>query len=252
MASSNFFNPKSNQNNLKKGFVKFNDPGDKPILGPFPSPTPSPSLYPNIVMNGLVLWLDGSFYTSGDWISLVGTDIAVLTNDGGTVTKESNNGGVVQSTGLSEDGFLVDKNYTGDYTVMTATKYMPGGVNGYQGRIVSAYYNNWLLGNWDGNINQYYAQGWISNPDAKDNIDWNIYTGTRNGANYYTFYNGITLVDANFNGSQGPNGLGIFQHAYQDEVCYGQCGFVLVYDRVLTSTEITQNYNAYKSRYGLS
>jgi len=247
MSSSNFFNPKSNQNNLKKGFVRFNDPGDKAITGPFPAPLPE------IVQSGLVLWLDGSRYSNSDWESLVGTGIAILSNDDGTITRELNNGGVVQSTGLSiQDGLLVDINYyKSAYTVMTATKYMPGGVYGYQGRVVSAYYNNWLLGNWDGNINQYYAEGWVYNPSSPDNTDWNIYTGTRNGSNLYNFYNGITLIESNYNGSQGPNGLGIFKHEYEGEVSYAQCGFVLVYDRALSDAEIAQNYNGYKSRYGL-
>lgn len=256
MSSSNFFNPKSNQTNLKKGYVHFNDPGDKPILGPFPSPSPSPippTPIPDIVMDGLVLWLDASTYSSGNWASLVGTDVAVLSNDFGTITKETNNGGVIQSTGLSEeDGFSVNQFYSGDSTIMTATKYMPGGVNGYQGRIISATNNNWLLGNYQGSINQYYAEGWVSNPYSPDNTDWNIYTGTKNGYNLYNLYNGITLIDSNYNGTQGPNGLGIFKHLYSNEVSYGQCGFVLVYNRELSGSEILQNYEGYKSRYGLS
>lgn len=247
MSSSNFFNPKSNQPHLKKGFVHFIDPGDKANTGPFP-----PAL-PEIVQSGLVLWLDGSRYSNGNWESLVGTDVAVLSNDYGTITAESNNYGVVQSNGLSDqDGFLVEKYYSGSSTVMTATRYMPGGVDGYQGRVISAYYNNWLLGNWNGNINQYYAEGWIYNPGEPDNTDWNIYTGTRNNSNVYNFYNGSNLIASNSNGLQGPNGLGIFKHEFSNEVSYAQCGFVLVYDRELSADEIAQNYEAYKSRYGLS
>ena len=89
------------------------------------------------------------------------------------------------------------------------------------GRIVSATGNNWLLGNWNGNFNQYYAEGWVSHPDATGNTSWNIYTGTRNGANFYSFYNGSTLVDSNYNGSEGPIDLSIFTSQYSIYIASG-------------------------------
>lgn len=248
MASSNFFNLKSDKTDLKKGFVHFKDPGDKAIEGPFPA-----QALPDIITGGLVLWLDASTYVSGDWNSLVGNITASLYNTGQTITKQPNNGGVIQSTGLySDDGFFIDVDYsTISYTIMIATKYMPGGVGGtdLQGRVLTGINNNWLLGNWFGHVNQYYASGWVYGPDEKDNVDWNIYTGTRSQSNIFSIYNGKTMLASNSDGFTGPNRLGIFHYG---EPSYAQCGFLLVYDRLLSDLEIEQNYNVYKSRYGLN
>jgi len=207
---------------------------------------------PPIITDGLVMNLDASTWNgAGDWYSSVGGYVGTyIPGSGGTITKQSNNGGVVQSEGTEAGaGFVITSNFAGgDYTVMTATIYLPGTA---PGRIVSATGNNWLLGNWNGNFNQYYAEGWISNPAAPGNTSWNIYTGTRNGANFYTFYNGTTLVDSNYNGSQGPVDLSIFTSQYPGETSYSQCGFLLVYNRVLSPEEVTTNYNAYAARFGL-
>jgi hypothetical protein len=235
----------SNQNN-SGGFslTNTNDSGNLSL-----SVLPSSN---TIVTDGLVMNLDASTWSgTGDWYSSVGSYVGVY-NPGtvGAITKQSNNGGVIQSEGTEAGaGFVTNSNFaSGDYTIMTATIYLPGSP---PGRIVSATGNNWLLGNWNGNIDQYYAEGWISNPPAVGNTSWNIYTGTRNGANFYSFYNGSTLIDSNFNGNSGPANLSIFNSQYPGETSYSQCGFILVYDRVLSPEEITINYNAYAARFGL-
>ena len=130
---------------------------------------------------------------------------------------------------------------------MTATRYLSGGPHG---RIISAAGNNWLLGNWDGAVNQYYAEGWVNGPYGYSNNNWNIHTGTRNGNNY-KIYNGVNLIASNIGGGKGPYNLGIFYHLYPNEVTNGQCGFVIMYDRELSESEIATNYNVLKDRFGL-
>jgi hypothetical protein len=205
-----------------------------------------------LITDGLVFYFDASDWSGiGDWYSRVGNYTGSLTNTNNTITKELNNGGVIQSTGeIAYNGFqILNSNFAnGDYTVMTSTKYLEGGP---AGRIVSATGNNWLLGNWVGQTNIYYAEGWV-NQNGNYNTNWNIYTGTRSATTgICTEYNGLNLLAENIGGSAGPINLGVFNHMYANETSYGQCGFVLLYNCVLTQEEIATNYNVLKGRFGL-
>jgi len=204
-----------------------------------------------LITDGLVFYFDASDWSGiGDWYSRVGNYTGSLTNTNNTITKELNNGGVIQSTGeIAYNGFqILNSNFAnGDYTVITSTKYLEGGP---AERIVSATGNNWLLGNWGGSINQYYAGGWVNGPYGYSNNNWNIHAGTRNGNNY-KLYNAANLIVSNIGGHYGPINLGVFNHQYGNETSYGQCGFVLLYNRELTQEEIATNYNVLKGRFGL-
>jgi hypothetical protein len=136
-----------------------------------------------------------------------------------------------------------------NFTVMVASRY----TTVTAGRILSGYGNNWLLGHHSSTSEEYFSEGWIRDTATAD-TSWRIYTGTGNiSSDQYSFYINDSLVVSNSaNGSQGPNGFGIGRFAQGNtEYAEGEIGFVLAYNRVLTATEITANYNALRSRYGL-
>ena len=137
-----------------------------------------------------------------------------------------------------------------DYTVMVGSRY-----TSISGRLLTAYGNNWLLGHWQGSINKYYAQGWISSSTiGGGDTDWRIYTGTGDiSGDSYSLYSNNSSLYSNNGGSEGPDGImfGRYEHPSDNEYGAGYLSFVLVYNRVLTTTEMTQNYNVFKDRLGL-
>lgn len=117
--------------------------------------------------------------------------------------------------------------------------------------------NNWLLGHYNGNTGSHYSgnpSGWVSSSSGDGSIgatDWAIYTCSRDhSADDADFWiNGTKERDDSSSGNNGPTRF-IISHTIQNSDC--AVGVILVYDRVLSDSEITQNYNALKSRYGLS
>ena len=138
---------------------------------------------------------------------------------------------------------------TSNFTIMTASRY----TTVTSGRIVSGYTNNWLLGHHSSTSEEYFSEGWIRDSAVAD-TSWRIYAGTGNiSADQYSLYiNGSLIVSNSTQGSAGPNGFGLGRFAPgNSEYAEGEIGFLLAYNRVLTATEISTNYNALKSRYGL-
>jgi hypothetical protein len=139
-----------------------------------------------------------------------------------------------------------------NYTVMAAARYASTG--SYTGRIISALNNNWLLGHWGSTTQNYYAEGWVSAVSAGAlDTNWRIYAGTGDivGDSYTIYVNGTVTAGPNTGGSQGPNNFALGSTLGTGEFSSGYVGFLLVYNRVLTATEVTQNYNVLKGRYGL-
>ena len=139
-----------------------------------------------------------------------------------------------------------------NYTVMAAARYASTG--SYTSRIISALNNNWLLGHWGSTTQNYYAEGWVSAVSAGAlDTNWRIYAGTGDivGDSYTIYVNNAVTAGPNNAGSQGPNNFALGSFAGSSEFSSGYVGFLLVYNRVLTATEIGQNYNVLKGRYGL-
>jgi len=209
---------------------------------------------PPMVTDGLIINLDATDYVSGDWVSSIGTSTAILTNSGNGITKISDYGGVIQNT-VPGDGFsLLERTLiTGTYTYVAAMRYITE-PSGATDRIIAGAYNNWLLGTWAGRTDEYYPDGgWISNPDGGGyDSNWHIYTGTQDTvADSYRIYDGITDVTLYpADGNSGPDGIGIFINSV-GENSRGQIGFLLIYDRVLSPSEIRQNFLHHRGRFGL-
>lgn len=207
---------------------------------------------PRIVTDGLILYWDVAnqkSYTNGS------STIYDLSgnNRNGTVSNvvfSNGFGGVVSTDGLSTSNITLPNTslslISSNYTVIGAARY-----NGASRERIITAYNNWLLGHWSNRVNSYFAGGFVSTQNAINDTNWRIYAGTGHIVNdLYTYYiNGI-LLDSNSNGSYGPDGIKIGGYI-SSENSNAQFSFLQIYNRVLSSSEILQNYNALKARFGL-
>jgi hypothetical protein len=209
---------------------------------------------PQVIMDGLICLLDSanikSYPGSGNiWTDLSGNgNNATLSNATyNSTTKALNfsNTGSIGTMSLSSINLSSTNN-----TVMYLSRQT---VPGAQLRVLTAISNNWLLGYWNGYSSQYYAEGWVAGaggPVAE--TAWSMYTGTGNVAtDQWTLWKNNTKVVTNSNGgSAGPNGLCINTGGYAERSAC-EVSIILVYNRVLTDVEVTQNFNALRGRYGL-
>jgi hypothetical protein len=136
--------------------------------------------------------------------------------------------------------------YNVNYTVIGAARY-----TAISGRIISSV-NNWLLGHWAGYTNDHYAEGWVYYNPSISNTNWAMYTATGNigGDNYQFFMDNVLLAENN-GGSQGPNQIVIGCYGPGYEFSSAQFGYLAVYNRVLSISEISQTYECIKTRFGL-
>jgi hypothetical protein len=206
----------------------------------------------NIVTSGLTVYLDAansSSYTIGSstWNDLSGNgNNMTLFN---SPTFSSRNRGVIQFNGSNQYGTIAGLNYsTTSFTIIAGTRYS----GSTRGRVITAVNNNWLFGHWQSSAESYYAEGWIVNNSVND-TNWRIYTATENyPSNQRSFYsNNVALATNSSSGSQGFNGLSLGRSGIYNEYSTCEASFILIYNRILTTQEITQNYNAFRSRFDL-
>jgi hypothetical protein len=77
-----------------------------------------------------------------------------------------------------------------------------------------------------------------------------MFTATGNvSTDTWATYANETLLASNSNGSQGPNGWNLNNQYGQNSTC--QIANLLVWNRVLTTVEISQVFNAYRGRFGI-
>ena len=208
------------------------------------------------VTNGLLLYWDAG---NLDSYPGTGTTIYDLSGNGNNGTLyngvgfNQTNGGVLTFDGV--DDYVTSGNpqlVSTNNTVMGAARY----TGGVQGRMINSYGNNWLMGHWNNSTENYYAEGWVSAVQAgASDTNWRIYSvlGDVSGDSYSLYVNNSLSAGPNNGGAQGPYGISIGAQggAPGNEASAGQFSFVLVYNRVLTTAEMTQNYNYFKGRFGL-
>jgi len=210
---------------------------------------------PRIVTDGLVLALDAantkSYPSSGGstWYDLSGNGNNG-TIIGGSVTHSSDSGGVFVLPGTTGNYINVPINLTNTtYTVMGASRYVTIG-----GRTFSSINNNWLMGHWSNSTVKHYAEGWVTDSGGSEESDtnWRLYAATGDySADSWAFYvNGQLETGPNNGGSNGPNGIQIGRHG-NSEYSNSQISFLFAYNRVLTASEIQQNFNALRGRFGI-
>ena len=205
---------------------------------------------PKIVTDGLILHLDAGNRKSYPGTGSVWYDLK-KSGRNGTITNavwSSANAGIF-TMNTSQYISIANTDFrTGTYTINIVCR-LNSGTNR---RILSGTSNNWLLGAWNGYIETYYANGWVNTYLGSPLADseWKFYTATVNTAsdNYKLYVNGVLKYDNNA-GSQGPYGLSINTGYAGNESSDCSVSFISAYNRVLTPSEILQNYNAIKNRF---
>lgn len=206
----------------------------------------------NIVTSGLTCYLDAGISASYPGSGTTWFDLSGNGNNGTLVngpTFSGINGGVIVLDGTN-DYVQVNLDYrTTDCTVIGAARYVS--TSSATQRIFSGKDNNWLMGFWSSGINRYFAEGWITQGSGLDAI-WHIYATTNKySTDTWGLYSNGVLYDQNSNGSQGPYNFAIGGHLGQSEFSNAYVAAFLTYNRILTDSEIIQNYNALRGRLGI-
>jgi hypothetical protein len=214
----------------------------------------------DIVRSGLILNLDAG---NADSYAGVGNTLRDISGNGrhglliNTPTYSATYGGILTFNGSTNYVTCAnDFNFTtGTYTIVCAARYS----GATRGRIVNSALNNWLIGHWGNSTENYYAEGWVTSAASgtgTSDTNWRIQAATGNSTTdtWANYVNGV-VGSSNNGGSAGPNGLAIGVYGangqYNSEWSTGDFSFVLAYNRVLTATEIKQNFFAYRNRFGI-
>ena len=225
---------------------------------------------PPIVTNGLVLALDAGntkSYTSGstNWFSLGNPSLSGSLINGPTFDR--NNGGSIVFDGTNDYCTLGTKNLTqNDFTISIWFKLNNSGdkehfifSNNYatspallitantlgSARELTAYYAS-------GSVTSYIISSTTNIPASINNI-----TLTRNGSTNIPYLNGIEQTSRIFTNST-VLGSGLYELGYatirNKTTAYlqGNIYTTQIYNRALSQQEVLQNYNATKTRFGLS
>ena len=208
-----------------------------------------------IVTNGLLLYWDAG---NLDSYPGTGTTIYDLSGNGNNGTLYNGvgfnqaNGGVLTFDGVDDYVRSYNPNLsTTTSTVMGAARYS----GATRGRMINSTDVNWLMGHWSNSTENYYAAGWVSSVGTgTSDTNWRIYAALGNQpSDAWSLYVNNTVTATSTGGVSGPDGISIGAQTYSSfqEFSTGNFSFVLVYNRVLTAAEMTQNYNYFKGRFGL-
>ena len=226
----------------------------------------------SIVTNGLIMHMDpgdtNSYGGSGTtWYDLTsnGNDWTISGNvtHGNDTIATSTKVFTVNWSGTSDYLVMnadISTNITNaDHTIMVASRYTST-IYQRRERILQNYQTspNWFLGNHTGDSGSHYAGGYIgsSNGQGEDNTAgstaWAIYTGSVNGGKADLWVNGTNHANNDTSWISGPERLAIGGTYGYNGNCDCAVGVILIYDRRLTDSEVLQNYDALKSRYGIT
>jgi hypothetical protein len=220
----------------------------------------------SIVTDGLVFYIDSkntaSYPGSGSSIY----NLSTINVTGSLFNGVTYSDGFWTFDGVNQWGNFPGTNMdfgTGTYTYMGASRYTStsGGDRTFSGgESGGVSLVNWLMGGWGAggtpSSENYYADGTIYGvPGGANDTNWRIYTGTQNtSTDNWKFYVNNSLLANNAGGTTGLKGLNLSRYDGAGggrEFSPCQIAFFLVYNRVLTETEMTQNYNALKGQVGL-
>jgi len=205
-----------------------------------------------IVRDGLLMFVDAANInsypgTGTTWYDISGNGNHMTMVNGVGFSKA--NSGVMQLDGTNDYIQLQSFNIsTTNHTIMGASRYS----GATRGRIFSTLSGNWLLGHWNNYIRSYYPNGDVRLQVDAGNTNWYVSTAVENySSDLWTLYSNGSQLITNTNGSAGPNGLSFGCWAGNSEFSTSEISFFMVYNRLLTTEEINQNYNALKGRFNL-
>lgn len=228
--------------------------------------------YGNIVKDGLVLDLDAAKRDSYLGSGISWRDISGGGNNGTLVngpTYNSNNYGSIVFDGIDDVGNIgPGTNYPYPYhtfEIWVKTSGLASGMT--QGGLIALDYGRYVTINSGGNIQYTISTGptgtlfqsTASNKNVFDN-NWHHIICSRGESIYQTYIDGILMVTGSSGGQPSWDGLNIWSSITSviannpNNSIYklkGSISIVRMYNRQLTQTEVLQNYNATKRRYGL-
>jgi len=225
----------------------------------------SASANPDIVSDGLVLCLDAgdrkSYSGSGTaWTDRSGNEKNGTLTDGPTF--DSANGGIINFDGVND---YVQTNYEGDFTTNSYTVGFFARHNGARDarRTMLGFSNGgdyafkvYDMEIWDSNSQYLSFVGNNTNYNSysfylpDDFSNWHYFTTVITPSNIQTYVNGVSYYNSSSLTKRGTFDR-IWLGTRKGQNWKGWMSGVSLYNRVLTSAEVLQNYNATKSRFGL-
>ena len=219
---------------------------------------------PNIVTDGLVFAMDPGSERCYDGTtavnSLVGSNTGTLTNG---VTYQSINGGVFDFDGVNEYiAFPDDTNLNNQTLTMESWIQLDSTLAQdafiFEKGQVNTQYSNFIATN----SYLYFRTQGLSTTDKTLNLAsytsaglWTHITCTYGAGVKYIYINGVLrATQTGLTGTIPTNTTGLFLGAYGPGTAYqmnGKIAVSRVYNKALTAAEVTQNFNAQKSRFGL-
>jgi hypothetical protein len=232
----------------------------------------------NIVTSGLSLYLDAGYRPSYPSSGTTWNNMSGLSGGTGTLingpTYSSSNGGYITFDGSDDYANLGDFSYNRTYfsvfiwlnfptyhagwDVGTINKWYVGGSNGTG--------NEWSIGpnNVNGpcpfGVTVQYGPGGSSTISVDDNVNyatntWYYLGFTWNSGTLKLYVNGVergsaTTANTTAQTTTQPLAIATFYN-FTQYMTNLKVGVAKIYNRTISGTEITQNYNAQKSRYGL-
>lgn len=212
----------------------------------------------SIVREGLVGYWDAANPSSYPRSGSTLYDLSGFGNNGTLssttgVTFQDEFYGVLKFDGNSSvdiPGINLTYNAVDGYTVIGAARYAPSA--SFTGRMINGLNNNWLMGHWGSSAENYYALGWVTPVgNGPNDSNWRLYAATGSHLEdvyAFTTREGRYFVSNN-GGSTGPDGLRLGRYGLGNEYSDGQFSFVLCYNRVLSPSEITKCFNAFRYRF---
>jgi hypothetical protein len=216
-----------------------------------------------VITNGLVLSLDAGFTPSYPSTGTTWYDLSPSGNNGSLINGSNyltTNGGVIDLDG-SDD--YINIPFTGSTTqnytftiVMKCDNMSTGGSeprqtlfglsqNGnqaYQQFDLEIWGNSGIGFRGNGNSGEgtnFFSYGWTTNGDANT---INLYTVTLNSTGHKTYVNGKLTTTVNQNSTSDFNSITLGTRGSGGNYWNGQCFYFSVYNRILSDSEISQNY----------
>ena len=204
------------------------------------SRTPPLSLQPFFPTNitGCVVWNDASQLSSlkGTWQNLAGTSYIVTC--GGILKVKGLHGLNTVTLSTVQSWQVVPLISLNAYTLFWVGR-QTGGTNG---RVLQTQGHNQLLGYWGGHKRQLHMSYWLSGPYGyPSDTQWDMFSHSRTSGGSWTFNWNGAFHGGNSSSSQNPlYGLGINYGGESGETSSCEVGEIILYDNVLTSTQIQQ------------
>lgn len=214
---------------------------------------------PNIVTDGLILYLDAantkSFSGGTIWYDLSGNESSGILS--GATFNDTNQGNILFD-GINDYVQILNNSILNPsiLTLSCWSKRMGNGSGNYEKGLISKGISSGYILGWHNNNYLYFDKGfntgWKSVTFANNinNVWFNI-AGTFDGSSMLLYVDGILrnsltgITSTPTSDTASPPYVGRYYESYFN----GFLNSAKIYDRALSASEILQNYNALKSRY---